>query len=309
MNFKRIQAFLLVIEKGSFSAAAESSGLTQPAVSQQIKALEEELDVSLLERTSLGLRPTPAGNYVYKMGLQLFEQWREMERGVHAFQETLTGTLVIGAGTIPGTYLAPRWIGRFNRLFPKVDIIVEVDDSGAVLSRLLNQKVDIALTGAKAEAKEIQSEPLVHDSLVLVSPKNHPLGTTDYLKDPCDLTPYPFVVREQGSGTLKTMEAGLERCGLSLQDLRIVARLGSTESLLSAVEHGLGISYVSRLAAIPAIKAGRVQLVSEMEPFGQTYYLSYLKARKDYPILKEFISLIRQVAKEESDQAEEKSAD
>ncbi|WP_077622457.1 selenium metabolism-associated LysR family transcriptional regulator [Sediminibacillus massiliensis] len=298
MNLKRIQAFVLVVEKGSFSAAAELTGLSQPAISQQIKTLEKDLDVPLLERTSSALRPTPAGNYVYKAGSDLLSQWNEMAEGVRAFHSTLTGILRIGASTIPGTYLAPSWISQFNKSFSKVDMIMDIQDSGNVLSSLIDKKIDIAITSSESASQEVVSEPVAHDSLVLISPIGHPLGNTVYPKDPCNLVSYPFVLREPGSGTLKTMEAGLEQCGLSLSDIQVVAQFGSTESLISAVEHGLGISYVSRLAAAPAVKAGRVQLVSEMKPFSQTYYMSYLRSMKAYPVVREFTSLVLQLVKE-----------
>lgn len=303
MNLKKIQAFLLVVDKGSFSEAAASAGLTQPAVSLQIKALEEEMGVPLLERTAIGMRPTPAGNYVYREGTHLLRKWQEMAEGVQTFHRTLTGSLRIGASTIPGTYLTPRWIGGFNRLFPKVSISVDVSASDDILSKLANQKVDVAVTGTEPAGERITSPLTVQDTLVLISPIGHPLGTTEFPEDPCDLETYQFVVRERGSGTRHAMEAGLASCGMEISDLNVAAQFSTTEALISAVEYGLGISYVSRLAARPAVESGRVQLVSEMKPFRQSYHLSYLKARETHPIIKAFISTVAKI--EESGETSE----
>jgi DNA-binding transcriptional LysR family regulator len=291
MNLKKIQAFVLVLEKRSFSEAAESLGLTQPAVSSHIKSLEKDLGVRLLERAS-SIQPTPAGSYVYSMGKRLLEKWNEMEQGVQSFHGTLTGNLKIGASTIPGTYILPKLIGTFYELFPKVNMINEIADSEQILSRLLNRQIDIGITGAKSSSPEIRSELVATDALVLISPNRHPLVSSIYENNLCDLPQYNFVLREAGSGTRKSMEEGLKGCGIQVADLRIVAQFGSTEAIIAAVEQGLGISFVSKLAATPAVNAGRVQLVSIMESFSQRYYLSYLKERHENPILKEFVNLV-----------------
>jgi DNA-binding transcriptional LysR family regulator len=292
MNLKKIQAFVLILEKQSFSDAAQYLGLTQPAVSNHIKSLEKDLGVRLIERVSSSIQPTPAGSYVYSMGRQLLDQWQEMEQGIQNFHGILTGNLKIGASTIPGTYLLPKWIGKFYKLFPKVDIINEIADSEQILARILNKQIDIGITGAKSNSPDIISELVATDSLVLISPNGHPLVSSTYERNPCDLLQYNFVLRETGSGTRKSMEEGLKSCGIKVDDLRVVAQFGSTEAIIAAVEEGLGVSFVSNLAARPAVHAGRVQLVSIMESFRQRYYLSYLKARNDNPITKEFVNLV-----------------
>lgn len=292
MNLKKIQAFLLVIEKGSFSDAADRLGLSQPAVSQQVKSLEDDLGVPLINRASPNIQPTKAGYYVYKIGRQLIEQWQELEAGIQAFHGTVTGTLRIGASTIPGTYLLPRWIGKFYRSHPNIDVIIDIGDSKDIHTKLLNRQIDLGIVGSEPDSKEIVSKIVAVDSLVLISPLAHPIITADHEKDPCDLLQYDFVLREEGSGTRKAMEEGLTRCGIEIGDLRSVAQFGSTEALIAAVEEGLGISYVSMLAAAPAVKAGRIHLVSVIEPFNQKFYLTYLKGNQNHPLIKEFDTMI-----------------
>lgn len=295
MNLRRIQVFLLVVDKGSFSEAATAAELTQPAVSQQIKVLEDEMGVPLLERTAYGLTPTPAGKYIYQTGKDMLNKWQEMKEQVQTFQKTLTGSLRIGASTIPGTYLMPRWIGAFNQLFPNVDITVDVNASDDILAKLEKQKVDLAITGRRPSSQKITSSLSIKDSLVLISPKDHPLGKSIFPDDPCELAPYPFVIREKGSGTRSAMEEGLTACGMDITDLKIIAQFSTTEALIAAVEYGLGISYISKLAARPAVESGRVQLVSEIEPFRQSYHLSYLSTREANPIIKAFLSSVMKI--------------
>lgn len=156
----------------------------------------------------------------------------------------------------------------------------------------MNRQIHLSITGDKSDSPEIHSELIATDSLVLISPNGHPLASSEYKNNPSDLRKYNFVLREQGSGTRKSMEAGLNSLGLRIEDLHIVAQLGSTEAVIAAVEEGVGISYVSNLAATPAINANRVQLVSNIESFSQKYYLSYQKGTQTNPTIKEFINLV-----------------
>jgi DNA-binding transcriptional LysR family regulator len=298
MNLKKIQAFLLVIEKGSFSEAADVMSLSQPAVSQQVKSLEEDLGVSLLCRSSSMIEPTSAGRYVYKMGYQLLEQWKELEHGINAFHGTLTGTLRIGASTIPGTYLLPRWLGQYHKKFPNVDVCLEIGDSQGIISRLLNKQVDVCIVGSEPNSAEIEYRMVAEDSLVLISPNDHPLLTAPCKNIPRELLQYDFVLRERGSGTRKSMEDWLHLFGIEITDFRTIGQFGSTESLIAAVEAGLGLGFISQLAATPSVKAGRIRIISIMSNINQKFYICCLKGKQDHPTIKEFVNLVmEQVAK------------
>jgi DNA-binding transcriptional LysR family regulator len=291
MNLKKIEAFLLVIEKRSFSEAAEAFGRSQPAVSQQIRSLEADLGVVLLDRSSSVVQPTPAGKYVYQTGKRLLEQWEEIQKGVQAFHGILTGTLHIGASTIPDAYLLPQWLSAFHRRYPKVELTVESGDSKEMLSRLQNRQIHVAITASKPDDGEIVSRPVASDSIVMISPIGHPI-VHRYKQNPCNLLDYDFVIREEGAGTRESLDEALARCGLQVADLNVAAQVGSTEALIAAVEQGLGISLVSKLAVTRAITAGRVQLVSVVEPLSQKYYFCCLKSQANIPIIEKFFSVI-----------------
>ena len=295
MNLKKIQAFILVLKEESFSEAATQLGISQPAVSSLIKGLEKELGVTLVERLASSVQPTPAGEFVVERGLELLKGWEMLEEGIKLFQTSLNGTLRIGTSTIPATYLLPRWLSGFHQKYPDINLVNDQADSDDIFQRLLSKKVDVAITSSVSSSPLIKSEVLATDALVLIAANDHPVLELKKEVDPCSLVTYPFVFREAGSGTQKAMEEKLTKCGVYLEDIKVVAQLGSTEAIISSVEAGLGLSFVSRWAATPAANSGRVKIVPTTDLFTQTYFLSYFIGHDKFPRLKEFIEYIKNV--------------
>ncbi|MGV2939917.1 selenium metabolism-associated LysR family transcriptional regulator [Mesobacillus sp. LC4] len=291
MNLKKLEAFIMVVEKNSFSEAAAVLKSSQPSVSLKIKSLEDELGFELLDRGLSGIRPTPAGMVVYTAAKDIANRWRTLEGELGEFKGTLTGTLTIGASTIPGTYLLPDWIKKFRRLFPKVDVKIEIGDSKKILEKLQNHQVDAAIIGMKVESRLLRSKPVALDSLVLVTPVDHPL-VQEASADFSQIQQYDFVIREEGSGTRKMMEHFLAEKGLSFEDLTVAVSIGSTESVIAAVEAGLGISFISRLAAMPAQKAGRITIVDTFEPYEREFCLVTHSDAENRPIIRQFSDIV-----------------
>ncbi|MEH7093497.1 selenium metabolism-associated LysR family transcriptional regulator [Neobacillus vireti] len=291
MNLTKLEAFILVIEKKSFSEAAIALKSSQPATSLKIKSLEEELGLDLLDRGSSGIQPTAAGMLVYQASKEMVQRWRKLEDDLRVFENTLTGTLTIGASTIPGTYLVPSWVKKFRSLYPNVAVTVEISDSKETLKKLQSQLVDVSITGLPSDSKELSYKQVSSDALVLIAPSHHPLGLS---KEPTfeQIKQFDFVIREEGSGTRKVMEDYLSIHSHSLADLNSVVSIGSTEAVIAAVEAGLGISFVSKLAAQPAAKANRIQIIEKFEPFQRDFYFTTLNDVKDRPIIKEFSEII-----------------
>ncbi|RJS50073.1 selenium metabolism-associated LysR family transcriptional regulator [Bacillus sp. PK3_68] len=290
MNLRKLEVFVLLIEKKSFSEVAAQLGCTQPAVSQQIKSLESDFNLPLYDRYSSVIRTTPAGHFVYQKAKNILKQWRELEDGVKKFYQTLTGNLVIGASTIPGTYLIPQCIHEFNRLFPNVKVTVDISDSEKTIAKVINNQVDIGIVGIKPDSNKITSTVIASDSLVFITPNKHPLSNYDNLSSDI-LKNCNFVLREEGSGTRKVMEEYLNKYGIQMLDLHSVVNVGSTEALIASVEAGVGISCVSELAALPAAKSGRIQIAEKLEPFKRNFYLATLTNKTNEPIIKEFSSI------------------
>lgn len=289
MNLKKLEAFMMVVEKNSFSDAAIALKSSQPAVSQKVKSLEDELGFELFDRTFSGIRLTPAGMLVYQAAGDLIKRWRRLEDELNEFQGVLTGTLTIGASTIPGTYLLPRWVSMFRKQFPKVDVQIVVGDSKKIIDQLLDHHIDTAIIGMELDSGKVSYKPIASDSLVLVAPNGYELGENS---DFAALRHYDFVLREEGSGTRKMMEEYLAVNGMEISELKAAVTMGSTESVIAAVEAGLGISFVSKLAALPAANAGRIQLIEQLPPYERTFYLATHIDTANRPIIKEFSALL-----------------
>jgi DNA-binding transcriptional LysR family regulator len=295
MNFKKLEAFISVLEKKSFSEAAAALKSSQPAISLKIKSLEEELGIELLDRNRSGVHPTRAGMLVYQTSLEIMKKWSRLEDDLLGFQDTLTGTLTIGASTIPGTYLLPGWIKHFRTLYPKVDVKVEINDSKKVLNKLLDHQIDIGIVGWHQQSSKINSKAVTSDSLVLIVPVDHSISHSSDL-DFNLLKQYDLVLREEGSGTRKEMEEYLAINGCSLADFNSSLSISSSEAVISAVEAGLGISFISKLAAVPAVKANRVKMIETLNPYQRNFYFSTLSESENRPIIREFADFL---AKEE----------
>lgn len=285
MNLKKLEAFIMVVEKKSFSDAAVALKSSQPTVSLKIKSLEEEIGFELLDRAVAGIKPTRAGQLVYQAASELTERWRRLEDELNEFKGTLTGTLTIGASTIPGTYLLPHWIKKFRSKFPKVDIKIEIGDSKKILEKLLDHQIDAAFVGLRLEAGKVQFRPIASDSLVLIGPNGH------FQRQEFEMTALKkedFIMREEGSGTRRMMEEYLAVHGLNIDDLNTTVSMGSTEAVIAAVESGLGVTFISRLAALPAVNAGRVQMVDTLPTFQRSFYLATHVDTMNRPIIKAF---------------------
>jgi DNA-binding transcriptional LysR family regulator len=291
MNLKKLEAFILVVDKKSFSEAAVALKSSQPSVSLKVKSLEEDLGLELLARGVSGVQPTAAGWQVYRASKEILDRWRKLEIELGEYQDTLTGVLTIGASTIPGTYLLPTWLKKFRSLYPKVEVVIEIGDSKQMVEKLQDHRLDVAITGLQMDSAKILSSPVATDSLVLITPMNHPLINSDH-QDMRELVEYDFVLRDEGSGTKKVMEDYLAAHGLSLMDLKTVVKTGSTEAVIAAVEAGLGISFISKLAALPAAKSKRVELIERLDPFRRNFYFSVLKESESRPIVKEFAEIV-----------------
>lgn len=294
MNLKKLEAFIAVLEKRSFSEAAAALKSSQPSISLKIKSLEEELGTELLERGPSAIKPTTSGSLVYQAAKEIIQRWGQLEDDLQRFQDTLTGTLTIGASTIPGTYLVPGWIKNFRKLFPMVDVAIEIGDSKEILDKLLDHQVDVGIVGIHQQPGRVVSRLISTDSLVLIVPKEFPLpppGELDFNL----LKQFDLVLREEGSGTRKEMEEYLAMHGFSLADFHTSVMIGSSEAVISAVEAGLGISFVSKLAAVPALKANRIRIVDSFNPYQRNFYFSTLSETANRPIIREFADFLKGV--------------
>lgn len=263
MNLRALEAFCAVYREESFTGAAARLGLSQPTVSSHVRNLEEELGARLFDRVGRRVQPTRAARLLFRHARRVLDLSREMTEEIDRFLHGLHGRLVAGASTIPGEYWLPGRIGRFHDLYPEIRVTVEIHDSGAVVDRVLDGRVELGVVGARLDREELAYRRLAADRLVLVAPPEteRPAGGAVSLDE---LRRLPFVLREQGSGTRLMFERALADRGLAPQDLRVVAELGSTTAVKEAVKGGVGVSVLSRLAVEDDLASGRVRLF-EME--------------------------------------------
>ncbi|AZR73361.1 hypothetical protein BBF96_08175 [Anoxybacter fermentans] len=293
MKISRLYTFVRLAELKSFSLVAEELQLTQPAVSIQIKALEEYFDVRLVKRTSDGVILTPEGEILYRDTKEMLQIWDNLKQKINRLQNLVKGELNIGASTIPGEYLLPELIVGFCQEYPLVELKMEVKDSRSVLQDLLKKKYDLGIVGIKPEEKDIKAIPIASDELVLIVPKDHPFARKGIVIRQ-EIIKERFILREEGSGTRKAMKEGLAKLGVNIADLQIAAQLGSTEAVIAAVESGLGVSIVSSLAALRAEKLQRLKVI-QVKGFQiqRQFYLAYLSELEDKIQVQKFIEYIQ----------------
>src|SRR5216683_1602746 len=256
-NF-RIRVFRSVVRHLNFSRAAEELLLTQPAVTQQIKALEDEFGVPLFDRGSGRISLTPGG-----MALLPFADRMKVlsEQAVAAVGDAYgqqAGELVLGASQTIAQYLLPNLVATFLKNHPKVALTLRSGNSDAMLEALLAHEVQLALIEGPEQRKDLHIEPFMEDHMVLVVPASHEWANHDIKVE--DLKSEPLLMREFGSGSRRVVEQALSKAGVKTKDLTISMELDSTEGLLNAVEAGLGITFVSRWAVRNQLSLGTLKI-------------------------------------------------
>lgn len=242
----------------NFSRAAEELLLTQPAVTQQIKALEDEFGVPLFDRSGGRIALTPAGELLRPYAEQLKAISDEAYEIVTSASGNHAGMLSLGASQTIGQYVLPNLVAAFLRENPRVAITAVSGNTDEMLDTLVAHRIQLALIEGPALRKDIHVEPFMGDEMVLVVPAGHEWAHREVgvegLKDA------PLLMREFGSGSRRVIEAALAKAGLKKKDLRTTMELDSTEGLLSAVEAGLGVTFVSRWAVRNQLAIGTLRL-------------------------------------------------
>lgn len=244
-NIRQLEAFVAVVERRNFTRAAKALRVSQPAVSFQIRALEESLGAQLLERLGRQVSLTPAGEVVYAEAKNILAAEERMREAVASLNSLHTGKVVVGASTIPGEYVLPRLAGEFKALYPGVQIALRIGESKKVADWLLDRTVDLGVVGVQVDNPQLSFTRIFSDELVVVLPAGHPLAAQEEIGLE-QLLKEPFVLRGAGSGTRQVFEHALTDAGLSPDRLNAVMELDTTRAVLSAVEAGVGVSVVSR---------------------------------------------------------------
>jgi DNA-binding transcriptional LysR family regulator len=258
-NF-RLKVFRVVATHLNFSRAAEELLLSQPAVTQQIRALEDDYGVPLFDRRGGRISLTLGGQALLPYAEKLKALSDEAFAAVTGASGMQGGELAVGASQTIGQYLLPNFVAGFLRENPRVNITAMSGNTDAMLEALAAHRIQLALIEGPALRKDIHIESFMEDEMVLVVPASHEWA--DHEIDIATLKKAPLLMREFGSGSRRVVENALARAGLKRKDLNTRMELDSTEGLLSAVEAGLGVTFVSRWAVRNQLSLGTLKLAS-----------------------------------------------
>ncbi|MBI2216776.1 MAG: LysR family transcriptional regulator [Candidatus Rokubacteria bacterium] len=292
MDLRRLEIFAKVAELGSFSRAADTLSLTQPTVSEHVRALEDELGVQLLDRLGRGAMPTRAGVLFLGYTHRLLALAREARQAIDQFQGRTSGELTIGGSTIPGEYLLPALIGQFRGKYPDICISLLIGDSRQVSEWVDEGRVELGVVGARPVPRTVESRPLASDELVVVVPAGHPWFERGVV-GLGDMRGEPLVLRERGSGSRDAFERALEAAGLDLAAFRVVGEMGSTEAIKQAVRAGVGISLISKRAVQDECRAKLLHCARVQDlPVSRSFYLVTHRDRSRSPLAVAFLEFL-----------------
>jgi DNA-binding transcriptional LysR family regulator len=244
-NFHQLHIFYTVAEKGSFSAAAQALYMTQPAVTMQVQALEEHFGSKMFTRTTKKIELTEAGRTLLPYSLKSIELMKETESSMAKFTHMLKGRLQLGASLTMGEFILPQLLGPFGIRHPHISLSMRVMNTSQIVDEIIHNQLNFGLIEAPIDHPDLQTDAILSDELLLILPVNHVLACKDTITW-SDVLQFPFILREQGSGTRKVMEDELVSNGFDLADLKIIMELGSTGAIKSAVEANLGITILSQ---------------------------------------------------------------
>ena len=293
MDTRQLAAFCTVVERRSFSQAAEQLGVTQPAVSLQIRSLEKRLGLQLLDRSGRRVEPTEAGRRLYRSAQRLLavEQQLLAELGEEAEGE-LAGRLELGASTGPGGTVMPVVLAEFQQLNPGVHVALSVSDTQRVVEQVARRELELGVVGAARRHRGVVFEPFFRDEVVLAVPRGHRFAGRSVTL--AELEAEPLVLMQEGAGVRQVIEEELRAAGLRLRDLDVRLELGLQESARSAVVAGYGVTFISRSAIESDIAAGTVDVgrVEGLDP-SRTISLVRSVGRAETRVAQAFVEFAR----------------
>jgi DNA-binding transcriptional LysR family regulator len=304
MADRRLQVFHTVARLLSFTKAAETLHMTQPAVTFQVRQLEEYFNTRLFDRTHNRISLTEAGARVYEYADKIFELYAEMENSVREMTGEISGSLTIGASTTIAEYMLPALLGDFKLKYPDVNIHLKVSNTDGIVSMVENNTIDLGVVEAPVANKNLVVEICRPDQLVAIVPPGHPEAAKESLSYE-DLIKYPFICREEGSGTREVINEYLATVSGGRDALRIAMELGSPEAVKGAVEAGMGISVVSRATIQKELKLDTliaINLDPSLErPFSFVHQKQKFRAR----VMEELLEFARDYCKEHENDCRE----
>lgn len=302
MADRRLQVFYTVARQLSFTKAAEQLFMTQPAVTFQVKQLEEHFNTRLFERSHGKIALTPTGRLVMEYAGKILGLSDEMETRVGEVTGTMSGPLLLGASTTIAEFMLPQILGEFKARHPQVQARMTVANSETIENRVADYSIDLGLIESPSHLPALHTEVCCDDELVMICAPGHKLAKSSSVT-PQQVILEPYVSRESGSGTREFADNYLRRCKVSPEDLNIVMELGSPEAIKGVVETGIGVSIVSHATIVKELKLGVLVAVPLRPRLIRTLSLVYPKEKFRSKLLGTFVEFATAKMKQMADAA------
>ena len=296
MSDRRLQVFYTVARLLSFTKAAEELHMTQPAVTFQVRQLEEQYNTRLFDRTHNRISLTEAGKKVYECGARIFEIYAEMDNAVRELTGDISGVLILGASTTIAEYMLPVLLGDFKAENPDVTVRLKVANTDGIVSQVENNAIDLGVVEAPVTNKNLVVEECSTDQLVVIVPPGHELANENVVPLKA-LGDYPFICREEGSGTREVMLESMHVAGIAPGELNVSMELGSLEAIKGAVEAGMGISVISSATVQKEIKLGTLIAIRTEPPIVRPFSFVHQKQKFRMRAMDELLKFARNYCK------------
>jgi len=300
MSDRRLQVFQTVARQLSFTKAAEELHMTQPAVTFQVRQLEEQFNTRLFDRTHNRISLTEAGQRVLKYADQIFVLYSEMDNAVRELTGDVSGVLMLGASTTIAEYMLPVLLGDFKTEYPDITIRLKVSNTDGIVSQVENNTIDLGVVEAPVNNKNLVVEKCRTDHLVLIAPPGHELAG-ERVVPLQKVTDYPFICREEGSGTREVMIESMEKAGMAANSLQVAMELGSLEAIKGAVEAGMGISILSSATIQKELRLGSLVAVQLDPPIDRPFSFVHQKQKFRVRAMDELLTFARNYCKSHQD--------
>jgi DNA-binding transcriptional LysR family regulator len=283
----------------SFTKAAETLHMTQPAVTFQVRQLEEQFNTRLFDRTHNRISLTDAGRKVFEYADRIFELYAEMENSVREMTGEISGAVTIGASTTIAEYMLPTLLGDFKERYPDVVIHLKVSNSEGIVSMVENNTIDLGVVESPVSNKNLVVESCKRDQLVAIVPPSHPLAALASVQF-SKLIEYPFICREEGSGTREVINDYLDNLQDCSATMKVAMELGSPEAVKGAVEAGMGVSVVSRATIQKELRLKTLVALNLDPPLDRPFSFVHQKQKFRLRLMEELLEFARAYCEEHS---------
>lgn len=261
LSLQELRVFLVAAETENFSETGRRLGISQPAVSMQIRSLEDRLDTELFHRSGRHVSLTEAGHALVPLARDLAHRAISLEETMASLHGDVVGVLRLACTTTAGKYVLPRLLAGLRDLHPRVQVVCQVVHRALAMDLLSEGDAHVGMASMTDGHRGLEFRPFVTDRIVLITRPDHTWARRDRPVSTAELLEGQFIVREETSGTYAAITKGLAWHDLTVADLHPVMTLGNSEAIRMAVQEGLGVAFVSTLVAREALEAGKIAVV------------------------------------------------